>query len=272
MRRKVFFLCFLVIHFFGEARIGDPVNADSFFIENNPIQSIAAIIYREYLSSHKILTAAETPELETVNRISNRVITAVKNYYGEKKAAKELDGFRWEVSFIQEKKADAWCLPGGKIAVYSPLLPITQSDASLAIVIAHEIAHVMLKHGDIRMKQYLKEFLGQKNISSALSAKPVETKDFYRMAYGNGDYVGVIRGFSAENEREADYLGAIFSAMAGYKPAEAIVFLERMTGFRNTGRTPEFMLTHPIDEKRVPNLKEVVDEISRNYYKPISKN
>lgn len=235
------------------------------------IQTTAFDIYRQYLATHKILTAREDSERIVVDTICYRVINAVKDHYKAKGATKELEGFLWEVNYIREKKADAWCFPGGKMAVYSSLLPVTQSHAALAVVISHEIAHVVLKHGDARMKQYLKQYLDKKDLATALTSNPVETKDFYRMAYVNGDYVGVIRGFDSKDEMEADELGAIFCAKAGYRPQEALVFLERMVWFKNTGRTPEFMLSHPVDEKRIPRLKEIVDDIARDYYKPISK-
>jgi predicted Zn-dependent protease len=269
MRRKSIFLSLLIIPNF----IGAYAPVKVAFPQNNAdVRSIGIDIYRQYLSSHKILTQSENVDYEAVNRVGNRVIDAVKTYYTAKKASKELDGFQWEISYIEERMANGWCFPGGKIAIYSSLLPVTQSDACLAVVIAHTIAHVMLKHGDTRMKQYLKQYLGGKDLMTSLTSKPIETKDFYRMAFANGDYVGTIRGFSPDEEAEADQLAAIFCAMSGYKAGEAIVFMERMLWFRNTGRTPEFILSHPVDEKRIPRLKEVVDDIQRNYYKPINKN
>lgn len=271
MRRKDFFLFLLIIYFFTGARL--PENTYAYPPQNGSvIQSLGADIYDEFLTSHKILTQAENPEVDGVKNVSNRIIEAVNLYYKTKKLTKALDGFHWEINLVEAKKSDGWCLPGGKIAIYSPFLNVTQSDGSLAVVVAHEIAHVLLKHGDARMKQYLKQYLGVKDLASSLSAKPVETKDFYRMAFGNGDYVGVIRGFTPQEEIEADDLAAVFCAMAGYKAQEAIVFMERMVWFKNTGRTPEFFLTHPVDENRIPHLKEVVDDIQRNYYKPITKN
>jgi predicted Zn-dependent protease len=194
------------------------------------------------------------------------LITAVKNYYKNGKKSRELEGFHWECHLIQEKKEDAWCLPGGKMAVYSSLLGLTQSDAALAVVLAHEIAHVLLQHGDARMKSYLRDFLYEKNLKSALSAKKRETLDFFRMAYGNGDYVGVIRGFSPKDEQEADELGAIFCGLAGYHPKEAIVFWERMKSLNGTSRQPLLTSTHPIDPERIPKLRLVMDQIVRTYY------
>lgn len=275
MKGKRLFLCFLCTAFFTGSRIADTANKSSIrYSQNDPstTQSIASDIYHQFLSAHKVLTAAENPEVETLNRISNRVINAVKKYYEDRKNAKMLEGFSWQVNMVQETKRDAWCLPGGKMVVYSSLIPITQSDASLAVILSHEIAHLILKHGETRMKQYLKEFLDSKNITAALSAKSRETKDFFRMAYGTGDYVGVIRGFSVDDEIEADKLGAIFCGMAGYNPEDAIVLWQRMERLRGTGRQPEWVLTHPVCEKRIEQLREVMEDILKKYYKPISKN
>lgn len=236
------------------------------------IVSTAAEIYKEFKTAHPVVDSTQHIETETVQRVSKRLIKAVTDYYTQKKATKELSSYQWEVQLFQLKKVDAWCLPGGKIAVYDALIRVTQSDGSLAAVLAHEMAHVLLKHGDDRMKHILKEFLGGKELAAALSAKPAETKDFYRMAYGNGDYVGVIRGFSPADEREADKLGAIFCGLAGYKPEEALVFWERMLYLRGTGRQPELLSTHPIDDERLPYLRGIIEEITQKYYTPSKKN
>lgn len=228
-------------------------------------------IYHQFLSDHPPLTVTDNVETETVNRVAGLLIESVKKYYGNTKKNRELDGFQWETHLFALGKADAWCLPGGKIAVYAPMLSVTQSEASLAVVMGHAIAHVLLKHGDARMKQYLKEFLDKKDLSTALAVKPRETRDFYRMAYGNGDYVGVIKGFSVQDEMAADELGAIFCAGAGYHPAEALVFLERMYKLEGTGRQPEWSGTHPVSEKRISYLQDIMDALVQKYYKPIIK-
>ena len=274
MRRKSKFLCLLLFIFFIGFRNVDPVGNRILRISEtgNLTQAISTEIYQQFIFTHKVLTAAESIELETVNNIANRLVSAVKNYYHSRKADRELDGFVWETKLIKETREDAWCLPAGKIAVYSSLLPLTQSDASLAVVLSHEMAHLFLKHGDNRMKLYLKEFVGKKELAAALSAKPAETKELFKMAFGNGDYVGVIRGFNPVDEMEADKLGIVFCAMAGYNPEEAIVFWERMGHFQGTGRKPQLLSTHPMDEKRIPKLKELMEETVMNYYKPINKN
>jgi predicted Zn-dependent protease len=272
MSGKTIFLCLLIVPLFTASHTRTVVKSGAFFWQDGSvIQSVSTSIYQQYISSHKILTREESQEVETVNRVSSLLISAVKSYYTSQKSGKQLEGFNWEIYLFNESKEDAWCLPGGKMAVYTGLLPITQSDGSLAVVLAHEIAHVMLKHGDTRMKQYLKEFLDAKDLSAALTKKPAETKEFYKMAYGNGDYVGVIRGFGSDHEMEADRLGAIFCSLAGFKPQESIVFWERMSHFRGTGRTPILISTHPIHDQRIPRLRETMDDIARAYYKPISK-
>ncbi|MBI2282503.1 MAG: M48 family metallopeptidase [Bacteroidetes bacterium] len=228
------------------------------------ILSVSEAIYREFKNTHTVLEAGQYTEVETVNRVSTELIRAINTRYGRTKASKELEGFSWEVHLFQEKKVDAWCLPGGKIAVYDALVRVTQSDGSLAAVLAHEMAHVLLKHGDARMKQILKEFLGGRSLQTALSAKPAETRDFFRMAYGNGDYVGVIRGFSGEDEKAADQLGVVLCAMAGYQPGEALVFWQRMRYLQGTGRQPELLSTHPLDEERMAQLRRVIGEMPGN--------
>lgn len=222
------------------------------------ILSVSEAIYREFKSAHTVLEAGRYAEAETVNRVSADLIRAINTKYSR---TKELEGFAWEVRVFQQKKVDAWCLPGGKIAVYDALVRVTQSDASLAVVLAHEMAHVLLKHGDARMKQILKEFLGGKSLQAALTAKPAETRDFFRMAYGNGDYVGVIRGFSGADEKAADQLGAVLCAMAGYQPREAMVFWERMRYLQGTGRQPELLSTHPVDAERMAQLGRFIEEM-----------
>ena len=201
----------------------------NYFLQTQPtIQLVAEDVYRQFLSSHKILTQGLSSEAEVMSRISSRIIQAVKAHYQGKKTSHELLGFQWEINLIAEKKIDAWCLPGGKIAVYSSLFPLTQSDESMAVVLAHVIAHALLQHGDPRMKNYLTSYFRGKDISAAYAEKPNETKDFFKMAYGNGDYVGVIKAFSDADEMEADKLATIFMDLAGYNPIEAIVFWERI--------------------------------------------
>lgn len=231
-------------------------------------RSAAEEVYHSCLASHKVLTVTDNPNTEAVTRIAEQVIKGLKDYLHSRNEEKELAGFSWEISFIAETKQDAWCLPGGKVVVYAALLPLTQSDASLAVVLAHEFAHILLKHGDERMKKYLKTYLSKKDLSSALVSDHRETLDFFRMAYGTGDYVGVIRGFDPSDEFAADELGAIIIAFAGYNPSEAIVFWERMGKLSGTSSQPVLVSTHPVTEKRLLKLRDVMDGIVSKYYHP----
>lgn len=273
MWRTVILICLLIVNPFAGFHLPDVSRGDGMAYPQKvaDIQSISYEMYRQFLSTHTVLTAKENEAVNMVNHIGNRVFNEVKNYYASNRSSKELNGFSWEIKLVQENKVDAWCLPGGKIVVYSSLIPVTQRDASLVVLLTHELAHILLKHGEKRMKQYLKEYLDSKDLATAFVSKPVETRAFFKMAFGTGDYVGVIRGFSEEDEMEADKLGLIFCAMAGFNPSDAIVFWERMFKLKGTARQPELVSTHPVSEKRIANLEEVVEDISKKYYKPISK-
>ncbi len=238
----------------------------------DPVHKLSDEVYRQFLKENKIFLSGENPEVETLNRVSSRLLAAIQKFYGEKKQLKILNGYQWEFNLVNSKKADTWCLPGGKIAVYSSLLPVAQSDASLAVAMAHVIAHVLLKHGDKRMQGYLKEFLDKKDLASALSAKPGETKDFFCMANGNSEYVGVVRGFNEMDETDADALGIILCAKAGYHAAEALVFWKRMFRVNGTGIQPELTGTHPVTEQRLTKMENMVDAIEKEYFTPINKN
>lgn len=262
---QIFFSCCCCVSF-----LFSTVTAAAQAVPNDAMRT-GIDIYSRFLSDHPPLSIKDNIETETVNRVAGLLIESVKKLYGSGKKSRELEGYQWEAHLFAVGKADAWCLPGGKMAVYAPMLPVTQSEASLAVVMAHSMAHVLLKHGDARMRQYLKEFLDKKDLPTALAAKPRETRDFYRMAYGNGDYVGVIQGFNLQDEMAADELAAVLCAGAGYHPAEALVFLERMYKLEGTGRQPEWSGTHPVSEKRINRLRDIMDGLVQQYYKPIIK-
>ena len=240
-------------------------------LQDSLSKDLASTIYLQFLSSHKNISKAENPDVDMIDQLTVKISAAVTKYYRSKNKTKELDGMDWEIHLVQESKEDALCLPGGKMVVFTSLLSVTQSEASLAVILSHNIAHLLLQHGDKRMKQFLKDYLGGKDLAGSLAEKPSETKDFFKMAYGNGEYYGVIQGYPLNDEIAADELGAIFCAMAGYDPKESIVFWERMKYYKNTGRTPHLLNTHSFDLLRIARLKEIMDEISKKYFTPISK-
>ena len=159
-------------------------------------------------------------------------------------------------------------MPGGKIVVYTGLLPITQNEAALAVVMGHEITHALAQHGSERMSQGLAQQLGGNALSIALANQPAQTQNLFMTAYGIGSNVGVLLPFSRKQESEADRYGLIWMAMAGYNPNEAIPLWERMEAASKGNKPPEFLSTHPSENTRMSNLRKWMPEAMK-YYKPM---
>jgi predicted Zn-dependent protease len=162
-------------------------------------------------------------------------------------------------------------MPGGKVVVYTGLLPVTQNEAALAVVMGHEIAHAIATHGNERMSQGILQQLGGVALSVAVANKPNETQNLFLQSYGIGSTVLGTLPFSRKQETEADKFGLIFSAMAGYNPNEAIPFWQRMAkASEGAQKPPEFLSTHPSDETRIANMQKFIPEAMK-FYKPIGK-
>ncbi|MBC6489371.1 M48 family metallopeptidase [Flavihumibacter stibioxidans] len=232
------------------------------------IQTMASTEYTTFLSQNKVVSTNTSKDAEMVRRIGQRISTAVTKYYTEKGLSQELAGYKWEYNLVDSKEANAWCMPGGKIVVYTGLLPITQNEAALAVVMGHEIAHALAKHGNERMSQGMIQQLGGVALSVAVANKPSETQNLFMTAYGLGTTLGAILPFSRSNELEADKFGLMFSAMAGYNPQEAIALWKRMAAASGGNRPPEFASTHPTEETRIKRLEEMMPEALK-YYKPV---
>jgi len=237
-------------------------------ISESEVQTMAASEYKNFLSANKVIgTTSGNKDALAVQRVGNKVINAIKKYYSEKGLANEIAGYNWEINTVNSNEVNAWCMPGGKIVVYTGILPITQNDAALAVVMGHEIAHALAKHGSERMSQGMIQQFGGAALSAALSSKPAETRNLFMNAYGLGSQIGGILPFSRKNELEADKLGLMFSALAGYDPKESIAFWQRMSKVGSGQKPPEFMSTHPADETRIEQLQKIMPEILSNYYK-----
>lgn len=226
--------------------------------------------YKDFLTANKVIFPnSGNADATSVNRVGNRIIAAVKKYYASQGKSNELEGYNWEISTIASKQANAWCMPGGKIVVYTGILPLTQNDAALAVVIGHEVTHALAKHGNERMSQGLLQQVGGLALSVALANKPQQTQALYNSAYGLGTQYGVMLPFARKDEYEADKFGLMFTALAGYDPREAIKFWQRMVNASaNTQNPPEFASTHPSDVNRIAQLQSIMDVTVKNYYRP----
>jgi predicted Zn-dependent protease len=232
-------------------------------VNEKELQQMAFTQYNTFLSENKVLSTSNS-DASMVNRVGTRIANAINKYYTAQGKKSVLDGYAWEFKTVENKEVNAWCMPGGKVVVYTGLLPITQNETALAIVMGHEIAHAIAKHGNERMSQGMLQQMGGMALDVALSKKPEETRNLFLMSYGIGSQVGAMLPWSRQQETEADQYGLIFAAIAGYNPQEAIPFWQRMSAAGGSG-TPEFLSTHPSDATRMRKLKQFMPEALKHY-------
>ncbi len=233
-------------------------------VNDSELRLMATTEYNTFLSENKVLRPGSSNSAATVKRVGDRISVAIKSYYDNKGKPEVLEGFVWEFNTVESEEINAWCMPGGKVVVYSGLLSVTQNETALAIVMGHEIAHAVAKHGNERMSQGLLQQMGGLALDVALAQKPQETRDLFMSTYGIGSQVGAMLPWSRQQETEADQYGLIFSAMAGYDPREATAFWQRMST-AGGGSPPEFLSTHPSDETRLRKLQQFIPEAMKFY-------
>lgn len=220
--------------------------------------------YDEFLNTHDVVSPGNIDARKMLNA-GRKIAESVHVFLKEKQMLDRVKGFEWEFNLVDDDAVNAWCMPGGKVVVYTGILPITKTETGLAVVMGHEIAHAIARHGNERMSQQILIQFGGQALDVLLSNEPDEMKALFLTSYGIAGGVGSL-AFSRNQETEADKLGLVFMAMAGYDPQEAILFWERMA--TNGGAsTPEFLSTHPSDETRINNLKAFMPEAMK-YYKP----
>ncbi|MGE5394761.1 MAG: M48 family metallopeptidase [Candidatus Saccharibacteria bacterium] len=232
-------------------------------VPESELQLMATNQYQTFLKENKTLPSSNS-QAAMVDRVGERIANAITKYYTAQGKGKILEGYKWEFNTVDSKEANAWCMPGGKVVVYTGLLPITQTETALAIVLGHEITHAIASHGNERMSEGMIQQLGGAALQVALAQKPAETQNLFMTAYGIGSQVGVMLPFSRKQETEADHFGLIFAAMAGYDPREAVPFWERME--KSGGAAPpEFLSTHPSNQTRIHKIKQFMPEAMKYY-------
>ena len=218
--------------------------------------------YKDFKSKTKLIETGK--EIGKINRVTNNLKTAIKNYYKSKGRKDPTSNFAWEVVLVDNKEIkNAWCMPGGKIAVYSGILEIANNEGSLAALMGHEIAHAVARHGSERASQGLILDLGTMAVEKLLIGRPL-TGDS-RKLYNYFTTFGVMLPFSRSHEAEADYLGLVFMHFAGYDLDEAYKMWERMDKLNSGNRTPEFLSTHPSSKTRIENIKKWIPLVKKSY-------
>lgn len=237
-------------------------------VSEDEVKKQALTEYRTFLSQNKVVSTGQSKDAEMVKRVGSRIATAITNYYTKQGLGNELAGYQWEYNLVSSNEVNAWCMPGGKIVVYTGLLPVTQNEAALAVVLGHEITHAVAKHGNERMSEGLIQQLGGAALSVALSTKPEQTRNLFLQAYDMGSTVGVSLPHSRNQEYEADKFGLRYAAMAGYNPREAIPLWQRMEKLSGGQKPPEFLSDHPAEGNRIQRLQEEMPNALK-FYQPM---
>lgn len=234
-------------------------------IPDSTMLSMSFQQYDEFLKSHKPSSHAE--QVRMVKRVGGNIQRGVEAYFSSQGMSHQLKNYKWEFNLVESEEINAWCMPGGKVVVYTGLLPVAQNEEGLAVVMGHEIAHAIAKHGSERMSQGLMVQMGGVAFAKALEQKPDTTRALWMTAYGVGTQVGLMLPYSRLHESEADHLGLIFMAMAGYDPRSSVGFWERMAKQGGGKKPPELLSTHPADTTRIRNIKKLLPEATAYYNK-----
>ncbi len=221
--------------------------------------------YDQFLKEHKVINNTECAKM--VQQVGQNIAQAVDTFFKQHNMADKIKDYKWEFHLIDSEEVNAWCMPGGKVVVYQGLCPVAKDANGLAVVMGHEIAHAVAGHGGERMSQGLLAQFGTVALGEALKTQPAATQQLWMTAFGLGAQVGVLLPYSRLQESEADRLGLIFMAMAGYDPHGAVAFWERMMAKKGGASAPEFLSTHPSDQKRIENIKKLIPE-AMQYYHP----
>ncbi len=264
-KRRLSLLIGLVFLAAGCAEVGITGRRQLSLVPDSIINSLSVQQYNQFLAEQKVVTGTSGSEM--VQRVGNRIVTAVDEYARRNLERDPFEGYKWEFNLVEDNAVNAFAMPGGKVVVYTGILPVTQDEDGLAVVVGHEIAHIFAKHGAERMTQSLVVEMGGMALSVALRERPEATRELFMASYGMGSQVGILLPFSRLHENEADRLGLIFMAMAGYDPSAAVAFWERMSAMKSGDQPPEFLSTHPADSTRIQNLRNLIPE-AMEYYRP----
>lgn len=230
-------------------------------LPESQILSLSFQNYNQVLKQNQLSNDQE--DVRMIRSVGQKLSNSVENYFRQNNLSDRIDGFKWEFNLIKDDDmVNAWCMPGGKVAFYTGILPICQDENGIATVMSHEIAHAVAKHGNERMAQQLAVQLGGTALSVALSEQPETTQRLALSAFGLGAQFGVLLPYSRQHELEADELGIYFMAMAGYDTSEATDFWQRMAE-QGGERPPEFLSTHPAPENRIRNIRETIPKAQK---------
>ncbi|MCU0419431.1 MAG: M48 family metallopeptidase [Cyclobacteriaceae bacterium] len=265
MIRTTSLLSLLAIALYACATVAVSGRKQLNLVPNSELIPMAQQQYAEVIAKGPLSTNREQTDM--IKRVGGRIQRAVEKYMADNGRAAELDGFAWEFNLIQDDQTvNAWCMPGGKVAFYTGILPICKDETGVAIVMGHEVAHAVANHGRERMSQQMAAQFGMNTFAVLMGQNPTGGEQLLMQAIGAGTNLGMLK-FSRAHESEADYLGVIFMAMGGYDPRQAPAFWERMAALSGGQQPPEFLSTHPSHDTRIKDLQGWIPQ-AMTYYKP----
>ena len=231
-------------------------------VSDQEILSSSLTEYRSFMGKAKV--SGNRVQSAQVERVGRRIADATERYLRENGLEKEVAGFAWEFNLVQDKEVNAFCMPGGKIVVYTGLMSIVSSDDELAVVLGHEVAHAVAKHANERMSQQLLAAAGAQAVGYATKERSAAVQSAAAGVYGLGAQVGALLPFSRRHESEADYMGLALMTLAGYDPDCAPGFWRKMSA-SGSGKTPELLSSHPSDASRIAAITAALPEIRAKY-------
>ncbi len=237
-------------------------------VDESQLQEQAAIGYSQLLSdpATKVVSTNNT-NAQMVKRVGQKIAAAVTQYMNQNGMGSQIANYRWEYNLIESKEVNAWCMPGGKIAIYTGILPVTKDEAGLATVMGHEVAHAIAQHSAERASQMQAAQIGGAAVGVATSGKSSATQAIFNQIYGIGGQLTILK-FSRNQELEADRMGLAFMAMAGYNPSSATGFWQRMAqASAGSAKPPVFLSTHPTDNDRIAKIQAALPEAMKYYKK-----
>jgi len=221
--------------------------------------------YNDFLRQNPPLPSSNN-DAARVKNVGQKMAGAVDHFLASGGYKNVRKYFKWNFELVNNPQVNAWCMPGGKIVFYTGIMPLVENDAGIAVIMGHEMAHAVARHGNERMSQQLAIYLGGISLAVAMHDKPQETRNLFLAVYGIGGVLGSL-AYSRKHEYEADKIGMVFMAKAGYDPEEAIHFWERMQAHAKGPQMPQFLSTHPHHQSRIDEMKKFLPK-AKKYYKP----
>lgn len=261
---KLMFLAVVLIAFFLQSCSTVAVTGRNQLnlVNDSEVLTASLTQYNDYMKTAKKST--NKTKTEQVVRVGKKIAAATENYLRNNGLESEISNYSWEFNLVQSDEVNAFCMPGGKIVVYEGIMNLISSDDELAVIVGHEVAHAVAKHSNERMSQQVLAEYGSQALATALSNKSALTQQVASTVYGLGAQYGVMLPFSRKHESEADYMGLVFMELAGYKLEAAVSFWNKMAA-QSSGKTPEFLSTHPSDERRVNDINKSIPEVRQKY-------